>query len=755
MRRLPLLLSLVLFAACSGEEGPATAVDTRGDFGGPDIATLPGDAMDDTPTLDAGSSDSGADAPDEDTAEEDTSDTAPDADEDVADTATDLPSVDVDIEDIAPDSNDVISDLSDAVECEGDPGCACEAHDECTSNWCVLTTAGVGVCATDDCDSCADGWSCEWRERAGGERAQLCVPGDLLWCSSCIDDEECGAGRCLDLADGAFCAPLCGPDDVCPAGSICRTASEEDLSRVCAPPGDRCIGCTDSDGDGYIAIGECAGVDCDDADPASYPGAPEICDGADNNCVDGADEDWDLLNDIDNCGGCGIACDDSHAELRCEEGMCVIDACDEGFVDCNEDGVDGCEIDVLGEFGCGECPGEDGPLHALPCGECGSGTWECSAGESECVGEVSVMRNVCGGCAELEASPGERCGTCETGLVLCDGSEATRCEGDLGAAAENECAGCEPLDGRPGSRCGTCNSGTYICEGLDDSVCVGDRGEEAINDCGGCTVLPGLEGASCGTCDTGTWACDGAETMVCAGDDPSAANACGGCGFLTETIGTACGECDDGIWSCDGPEAVACEGAIAPGPDGCPDPLCEGRDERALGESCSVPGDCCSGYCPSFAPSERTCSQTCASYADCNVEDPPIDLFCAYDLGSPRLCAVDDYGSPCTGGGECNGRICLTSRDPGACSHQCGSLSDCSPGNACGRFNSEGGGALWACTEIGGPCTEPAECNSGVCLTGPTADYCTTFCEPDGIDGCPAGFSCMALAGDGTFLCLR
>ena len=36
----------------------------------------------------------------------------------------------------------------------------------------------------------------------------------------------------------------------------------------------------DLDGDGF---GSDAG-DCDDSDPSTYPGAPEICDGVDNNC---------------------------------------------------------------------------------------------------------------------------------------------------------------------------------------------------------------------------------------------------------------------------------------------------------------------------------------------------------------------------------------------------------------------------------------------------------------------------------------
>lgn len=726
MRILLGIACLTLLFGCGGGEGgddPSGSDAAGADQGMADIATLPGDTEADSPALDAGGDDSGTDLR-----------TDPDDDADGTGTDTDA---------------DADAD-SDAGPCRG-PGCECNAHLECDSGWCVLGFDGIGVCGA-PCGACPDGWSCEWRQVSTGERAEICVPDDVRWCAPCAADGECGAGVCLTLSDGGFCAPPCGADDLCPAGAACRVASVENDTRVCAPPGNRCIGCTDVDGDGHIAAGDCGGDDCDDADPAVAPSLDEICDGLDNNCVDGVDEGWDFQIDSENCGACGVVCDDSRGDVSCALGECHVASCDDGFADCNGEGADGCEIDLFGPTGCGACPGDDGMLHGAPCGLCGSGTWECADGAGACLREGGPeVRNVCGGCAELEGVPGDRCGTCDTGLVLCDGTEATRCDGDLGEDADNGCGGCEPLIGRPGTRCGTCGSGTYICDGVDDAVCVGDLGIDAYNVCGGCASMPGIPGGPCGTCDTGSWACDGEEAMTCVGDDPDVANACGGCSTLSETPGTACGDCDDGEWTCTGAEEVTCEGATVPGPDGCPDPECEGRDEGRLGERCTVSTDCCSGFCPTFAPAARICSERCVSYAGCNASGPPAPLFCSL-RGSPRMCAPDDWGNSCTTGGDCNGGLCLTSTRTGSCSYECAGASDCASDQACSRFSGDSGD-IWACTDLGNACTEPTACNSGVCLTGPTADYCTAFCDPAW--GCPAGYSCTTLPGDDTFLCLR
>ena len=51
------------------------------------------------------------------------------------------------------------------------------------------------------------------------------------------------------------------------------------------------LGSCDEDGDGYDATGSCGGSDCDDTDPAVYPGADEYCNGIDDDCDSTIDED--------------------------------------------------------------------------------------------------------------------------------------------------------------------------------------------------------------------------------------------------------------------------------------------------------------------------------------------------------------------------------------------------------------------------------------------------------------------------------
>ncbi|MCP5004272.1 MAG: hypothetical protein GY941_10075, partial [Planctomycetes bacterium] len=82
--------------------------------------------------------------------------------------------------------------------------------------------------------------------------------------------------------------------------------------------GDACD--NDKDGDGHITV-QSGGDDCDDNNPGIHPGAPELCDGLDNDC-DGAlddgltvDADGDGHTTPESCSGTKDDCNDNDATV--------------------------------------------------------------------------------------------------------------------------------------------------------------------------------------------------------------------------------------------------------------------------------------------------------------------------------------------------------------------------------------------------------------------------------------------------------
>ena len=84
--------------------------------------------------------------------------------------------------------------------------------------------------------------------------------------------------------------------------------------------------------------------DCNDANPNIYLGAPELCDGIDNDCDLAIDEGIDVLTDVNNCGACGNRCDLPNTLYSvCVNGQCQIGACAVGWSDLDGLPGNGCE----------------------------------------------------------------------------------------------------------------------------------------------------------------------------------------------------------------------------------------------------------------------------------------------------------------------------------------------------------------------------------------------------------------------------
>lgn len=211
----------------------------------------------------------------------------------------------------------------------------------------------------------------------------------------------------------------------------------------------------DLDRDGFAAP-----EDCNDLDPAVYPGAIEMCDDRDENCDGDADETFP------------------------DKGQ----RCSAGIGACLREGRLICAAGGLGTI-CDAFPG-------APSAEiCGDGV------DQDCDG-ADAPENACGGCSRLDAQPGDRCGAC--GRTGCLAADAVACA-DPGT---NDCGGCEPLAARPGDGCGTC--GTTVCDGRDRVRC----GDGTPNACGGCRSLTGRPGDPCAA-GSGTLSCSGPDSLTC------------------------------------------------------------------------------------------------------------------------------------------------------------------------------------------------------------------------------------------------
>jgi hypothetical protein len=282
--------------------------------------------------------------------------------------------------------------------------------------------------------------------------------------------------------------------------------------------------------------------------------------------------DTNLLNDDQNCGGCGIRCPaentGNHSKWTCVEGKCTF-GCVTAFgrhqyQSCDGDPTNGCESDgVADKNNCGACGNKcaDGLL-------CQNG--ECidfcelmnlpdRCGQYSCANLKTDDRN-CGSCGvqcdptgpSLPALPSDMyygCGARTCGVPKCLSALTADCNGDVSDGCEvtlntdDHCTHCNDACG-PGKFCGRRPDGTFGCLCPDGETYCGSSCVQLDDDpfnCGGCNNrCPGVNlphySASCsfgvcgGKCQDGFADCDHDFDNGCEVDTRVDNRNCGGCG---------------------------------------------------------------------------------------------------------------------------------------------------------------------------------------------------------------------------------
>lgn len=166
---------------------------------------------------------------------------------------------------------------------------------------------------------------------------------------------------------------------------------KDECNDACSDKQTCCAGqCVNLDND-KLNCGAC-GVSCSDipnVSPLCSAGRCQLncvtgfgnCDGIrDNGC------EYSTLSDINNCGVCNQKCEAANAQALCTNAQCGVGICDDGYGDCNQDDIDGCETDIrVTRAHCGMCGHRCGLAHAdAGCSDRFCKVTACSVGFANC-----------------------------------------------------------------------------------------------------------------------------------------------------------------------------------------------------------------------------------------------------------------------------------------------------------------------------------------------------------------------------------
>lgn len=300
----------------------------------------------------------------------------------------------------------------------------------------------------------------------------------------------------------------------------------------------------------------------------------------------------------------------------------------------------------------------------------------------------------------------------------------------------------------------TCNGVDDNCDGVVDEVCrdIGDS----------CNANTECEGGLCARIDGRnqcTSACDPTEALPeCSKGTTCRAMGCGiGRCVAAEDGATADGDACSAHSQCASGFCGSVEGmrlcaraCRTPGGDSCPmGQVCDTSDgsggcgscvrvtlSRALrpfGAVCDSATQCESGMCMGAGMTGAFCTRACGALEPCGPGLHCRDATCvAGALGTPGTSCVSDM--------DC-GMLAprCTARDGDrVCAADCATDDTCGVGLECTASDDGARRCLRAGTALGLPCTQAAECTTGLCDGGRCARLCSASTP------CPDGFECRS-----------
>jgi hypothetical protein len=252
----------------------------------------------------------------------------------------------------------------------------------------------------------------------------VCTPGDDHECAAELVTNECQAAVCDEASSRCRVVSV-------NEGAACETSDPDETARcvegacvpvdcVCAGVGMCCDGCLALNTGGPCEDGDlCTEGDTCDAG-ICRPGPALDC-GDDTECRQAGTCDSTTGLCTSTSESDGTTCTVASGEGACVDGSCTVEACDDGFADCNGDADDGCEspLDTSVEH-CGvcgvSCVGDafDGVCDEGVCQLRDSTPWVYCEAPRPGVRPVNLTNDAenCGAC-------GEECGamsTCEDGV---------------------------------------------------------------------------------------------------------------------------------------------------------------------------------------------------------------------------------------------------------------------------------------------------------------------------------------------------